>query len=355
MARTPVHHPHPHTPDPAPRLLSLLPVACAVFDAPTGRLLQANPGYFALFGETGSRQALAQWLGRQELESAEGSLQVRAGERSLVLDWRTGEDAGQACWVLTAADVSPQVARLREETQQAERLLFTSRMMSVGEMAATLAHELNQPLAAIVNYLNGSLRLLERAGPAPVLTAVAAAREQALHAGEVIGRVREFVKAREPRRGPLSVPALAETVVRLLAQEADRYRVRVHSTFPPDLPPVWADRVMLEQVLLNLLKNAMEALADAPLRQIELQARINLDGEVEVRVLDTGPGLSEERQASLFNAFQSTKAEGLGIGLAICRSILEYHNGRLFHEPRDGGGSVFGFTLPPAPAEAEGA
>nr|WP_246505746.1 ATP-binding protein [Coralloluteibacterium stylophorae] len=218
-------------------------------------------------------------------------------------------------------------------------------------MAATLAHELNQPLAAIVNYLNGSLRLVGQAGgPAQVERALVAARLQAEHASAVIARVREFVRAREPKRDAHTVADIAGNVIELLRLEAERLSLRIELALAPDLPAVWADRVMIEQVLLNLVKNAIEAMREVPAgeRELRVQARVDLDGEVEVLVLDRGSGFSDAEREQLFSPFFTTKSDGLGIGLSICRSIIEYHEGRLFFEGREGGGSVFGFTLPSA-------
>jgi len=269
--------------------------------------------------------------------------------RWYALHWGEAEHEGRALALLTAIDISERIEALDSHKSQQEKLLFTSRMMSVGEMAATLAHELNQPLAAIVNYLNGSLRLIDQAGgPAQVERALQAARTQAEHAAAVISRVREFVRAREPRRDAQDVHAMAATVLELLRLEAERQQLRIDIALSASLPPVYADRVMVEQVLLNLVKNAIEAMRGIPVAQRELrvEGRVNLDGEVEIRVCDRGTGLSSAEQDQLFSPFFTTKNDGLGIGLAICRSIIEYHEGRLFFEPREGGGSVFGFTLP---------
>ena len=257
--------------------------------------------------------------------------------------------------VLTATDISERIEALDSRSHQQQKLLFTSRMMSVGEMAATLAHELNQPLAAIVNYLNGSLRLVDQSGgPAQVARALTAARTQAEHAAAVIARVREFVRQREPRRDAHDLGAIAANVVELLRLEAERLQLRIDLALAPDLPPVFADRVMVEQVLLNLVKNAIEAMREIPAtrRALRIEARRTLDDEAELRVLDRGAGLSAEQQDQVFSPFFTTKSDGLGIGLAICRSIIEYHEGRLFFEPREGGGSVFGFTLPLARGRA---
>src|SRR5690606_50069 len=262
------------------------------------------------------------------------------------LHWGGAEVDGEAVDLLTAVDISARIEALDSHKSRQEKLLFTSRLMSVGEMAATLAHELNQPLAAIVNYLNGSLRLVGQAGgPVQVERALLAARTQAEHAAAVISRVREFVRAREPRRDAQDVADITGTVVELLRLEAERLQLRIELALAPGLPAVYADRVMVEQVMLNLVKNAIEAMREvaADRRGLRIEGRVNLDGEVEVRVCDRGVGLSEEQGAQLFSPFFTTKSDGLGIGLAICRSIIEYHEGRLFFEPREGGGSVFGF------------
>lgn len=248
-------------------------------------------------------------------------------------------------------DISERIEILDSHKSRQDKLLFTSRLMSVGEMAATLAHELNQPLAAIVNYLNGSLRLVGQAGgPAQVERALLAARTQAEHASAVIARVREFVRAREPRRDAQDVALIVQTVVELLRLEAERQQLRIDIALQPGMPAAYADRVMVEQVLLNLVKNAIEAMREVPAarRDLRVEGRVDLDGAVELRVLDRGKGLSAAESEQLFSPFFTTKSDGLGIGLAICRSIIEYHEGRLFFEPRQDGGSVFGFTLPPA-------
>lgn len=332
-------------------LFDALPVAVAAFERGTGRLLAANALFAAGFEGVpfDDRAAFTAALG----DADGGASEVRAPSdgRWYSLHWGSTPTAD----VLTATDVSGQVEALDSRSHQQEKLLFTSRMMSVGEMAATLAHELNQPLAAIVNYLNGSLRLVDQAGgPAQVARALGAARTQAEHAAAVIARVREFVRAREPRRDAQDIGAIVQHVVELLRLEAERMQLRIDLALAPGLPQVYADRVMVEQVLLNLVKNAIEAMREVPAahRALRIEGRRTLDGDVELRVLDRGPGLSREQQDQVFSPFFTTKQDGLGIGLAICRSIIEYHEGRLFFEPHDGGGSVFGFTLPVAQGRA---
>ncbi|HVI59415.1 MAG TPA: ATP-binding protein [Luteimonas sp.] len=334
-------------------LLEAVPFACAAYARDDGALVAANRRFhdaFAGLPGHARRDALLAALREGALDDADPS-EVHAPHsgRWYTLHWGEAEHAGQPLALLTAVDVSERMEALDSRKSQQEKLLFTSRMMSVGEMAATLAHELNQPLAAIVNYLNGSLRLVDQAGgPAQVERALQAARTQAEHAAAVIARVREFVRAREPRRDAQDVHTMAATVLELLRLEAERQQLRIDLALNPALPAVYADRVMVEQVLLNLVKNAIEAMRGIPVakRELRIEGRINLDGDVELRVCDRGTGLSPAEQDQLFSPFFTTKNDGLGIGLAICRSIIEYHKGRLFFEPREGGGSVFGFTLP---------
>lgn len=337
-------------------MLEAIPFPCAAFNRGDGGLAAANRSYRDAFGGLDGhddRARLLASLSGVDDDSPESPHEVNAphSNRWYALHWGIAEVAGATLDMLTAVDISARIEALDSHKSRQEKLLFTSRLMSVGEMAATLAHELNQPLAAIVNYLNGSLRLVDQAGgPVQVERALVAARTQAEHAAAVISRVREFVRAREPRRDAHDVAQITGTVVELLRLEAERLQLRIELALAADLPPVHADRVMVEQVLLNLVKNAIEAMREVPAAQrgLRIEGRVNLDGEVEVRVCDRGEGLSEEQGRQLFSPFFTTKSDGLGIGLAICRSIIEYHEGRLFFEPREGGGSVFGFTLPPA-------
>ncbi len=341
------------TTSPLAKVLTAVPFACAAFDQRSGALVASNARFDGDLGALpghGQRDALLATLHGDATGDARGD-EVRAPDsgRWYALHWRDLDVDGRALTLLTAVDISERIETLDSHKSQQEKLLFTSRLMSVGEMAATLAHELNQPLAAIVNYLNGSLRLIGQAGgPVQVERALLAARTQAEHASAVIGRVREFVRAREPRRDAQELPVIVDTVLELLRLEAERQQLRIELALPSSLPQVYADRVMVEQVLLNLVKNAIEAMREVPAAQrgLRIEARVNLSDEIEVRVCDRGPGLSQAESEQLFSPFYTTKSDGLGIGLAICRSIIEYHEGRLFFESRDGGGSVFGFTLP---------
>ena len=345
----------------AQAVLDAVPLACALFEEKSGELQMQNAAFAAEFPGLNHGAARREFLQRfedpPELRSGGDEVEVLHVEsrRSYALRSTKLVAAKDRAELISAANISARNETLRRHKTQAERLLFTSRVMSVGEMTTTLAHELNQPLAAIVNYLNVALRLIGRDSPDLSRSgeALLLAREQAAHASAVIARLREFVRAREPKRSALAVADLVATVMQLLKLEAEKQRVRVITELPVSLPPVFADRVMLEQVLLNLVKNAIEAMRDSDPKQREIRigARINLDDQIELRVSDRGCGLSASEAEQLFTPFYTTKSEGLGIGLAICRSIVEYHEGRLYFEDNPRGGSVFVVTLPQAREE----
>ena len=244
----------------------------------------------------------------------------------------------------------------RNRVQQ-EKLLLTSRLMSVGEMASTLAHEINQPLAAIANYNMGCVRRLKSGqwNQAELLAAMEKSSAQAERAGKVVRRVREFLRRREPQREACDLNAVVEEVTELIEIEAERAGAVVTHRLAPDLPLVSADQIMIEQLLLNLIKNGLDSMRDAAAGTRLLSVSTHWrDGAVEVVVADCGCGIAAEVEAELFSPFFTTKEQGMGMGLNICRSIVELHDGRLWFERADGasgdaaGGSRFHFTIPAA-------
>src|SRR5690606_3810569 len=216
-------------------LLVAIPVACAALEQVSGGLVAGNRRYHDQFGPAPGQVSLERLMRGLHPGSTGGAGVERDGRRDVrvphsgrwySLHWGRVEDAGQPLDLLSAVDISERIEVLDSHKSQQEQLLFTSRLMSVGEMAATLAHELNQPLAAIVNYLNGSLRLVgQTGGPVQVERALQAARTQAEHASAVIARVREFVRAREPRRSAHRLGPIADTVLELLRLEAERQQL----------------------------------------------------------------------------------------------------------------------------------
>jgi C4-dicarboxylate-specific signal transduction histidine kinase len=237
--------------------------------------------------------------------------------------------------------------------QQQERLQQTSRLITMGEMASSLAHELNQPLAAIANYNMGCVNRLQANDyrPEELLAAMQKASAQAERAGKIIRRVRDFVKKSEPSRSAVQIAEVIEEIIGFAEIEARKAGVRISVSVPPDLPPAYADKIMIEQLVLNLVKNGIEAMRETVRseRELAISARANGKDFIEVKVSDRGHGVLVEQTEKLFTPFYTTKPDGMGMGLNICRSIIEFHNGRLWTVANPGGGSVFSFTLPVSP------
>jgi two-component system sensor kinase FixL len=244
-------------------------------------------------------------------------------------------------------------ARLQELQSE---LVHISRLTALGEMASALAHELNQPLSAIANYLKGSRRLLanvagadERlAGLDPALDKAA---QQALRAGDIIRRLRAFVARGENERRVESLSKLIEEASALALVGAKEAGVRVRFELDQRADLVLVDKVQVQQVLINLMRNAIEAMEAEPRRELTVRSAPEEGDMVMVSVADTGSGLDEKMQAQLFQPFVTTKAQGMGIGLSISRNIVEAHGGRIWAEPNVGGGTVVHLTLPSAAAE----
>jgi two-component system sensor kinase FixL len=238
-------------------------------------------------------------------------------------------------------------AEARIQEQQSE-LLHMARFTALGEMASTLAHEINQPLTAITNYLKGCRRLLEKSMEenAPILRdAVEKAADQALRAGEVIRHLRDFVARGESERQVERLPALIEEASSLALVGAREINVKVTYSFDPSAELVLADRIQVQQVLLNLMRNAIEAMQGSPRRELQVTTVARDDGMAEVTVMDSGTGLAPEVSAQLFQPFVTTKKHGMGVGLSICRTIVESHGGHIWAEEAPAGGTAFRFTL----------
>jgi len=239
-------------------------------------------------------------------------------------------------------------ARLRQ--LQAE-LAQVSRLTAMGGMASALAHELNQPLAAITNYLRGARRMLERGQPGDAEAASAGvnkAADQALRAGEVIRRLRDFAGRGDSERRIESLASIIEDASALATIGAHEWSVRTVLRFDARADSVLADRVQIQQVMINLIRNAIEAMRSSLRRELTIETRVHGADFSEVRVTDTGPGVAPEAMERLFEPFQTTKKDGMGVGLSICRTIVESHGGAIWGEDAPGGGAVFAFTLPGA-------
>ncbi|WP_301277682.1 PAS domain S-box protein [Dechloromonas sp.] len=255
-------------------------------------------------------------------------------------------------WMASVLDITERKRAEELARQQQAQLQFTSRLVTMGEMASTLAHELNQPLAAIASYNTGCLNLIDQAGctTADIKPALEKIGTQAQRAGKIIRRVHDFVRKSEPKRAPCDLREVVEDCLGFVEADARKHRIRIEADLP-ELPLVPADRLMLEQVLLNLMRNGMEAMADNAEADRLLRVAIEVNEEIlSVSVADQGCGIAPENRDKLFTAFFTTKPDGMGIGLSICRSIIEFHRGRLWADdnPRSstGRGTIFTFTLP---------
>ncbi|PTT75414.1 PAS domain-containing sensor histidine kinase [Pelomonas sp. HMWF004] len=276
--------------------------------------------------------------------------------RARYLQWTDGRLAQ----MLIATDITMRRHAEAQAAQQAEKAQVTSRLMTMGEMASSVAHELNQPLTAITNYCNGMVSRVrnDSIDKEALMAALTKTAKQAERAGQIIHRIRNFVKRSEPQRQPSHATDIVEDAVELAGIELRRRNVAIHTYVAQRLPQMMVDPILIEQVLMNLLKNAAEAIDNASLpasrRHIELRVvpkhSADLGGQIEFSVTDMGPGLPDEVIARMYEAFFSTKADGLGIGLGLCRSIVESHQGRIKAENLYNGtlvvGCRFAFTIP---------
>ncbi|MGQ0621602.1 MAG: PAS domain-containing sensor histidine kinase [Panacagrimonas sp.] len=236
----------------------------------------------------------------------------------------------------------------RERTQQAE-LARVSRLNTMGEMAAALAHELGQPLAATLNYLHGCrLRLAADEFDRELFdSAISQAIYHAEQAGGIVRHVRQFVRKHEPESVLIPINSLIEQMVSFLDFERRQSQTSIVLDMAPDLPPVWVDPLEIKQVLINLIKNAFEAMSEVPPPARVIEISTGRKGRaVLVAVSDRGPGVTKTKLTQIFNAFFTTKPKGIGLGLAVCRSIIESHGGRITVDRNVLGGARFSFTLP---------
>jgi two-component system sensor histidine kinase DctS len=291
-------------------------------------------------------------------EGFETEFMRRDGERFPVMIYEAPlvDGGGQTGWMSAVLDLSAQRSVEELSRQQQERLQATARLATVGEMASLLSHELNQPLAAIASYASGSLNLLDAPDdqtPALLGQALTRIQEQAERAGRVIKSVHDFVRRREQLHEALGADVLIEAVLPLVRLQARKSGTRIELDLPTPAPRVRCDRTMLEQVLLNLTRNGIQAMEEAtPLaeRVLRIVVRQTHPRWVTFSVADAGPGIAPEVAARLFTPFYTTRREGMGLGLSLCRTVIEQHGGALDFGPLPGGaaGTEFRFTLPAA-------
>ena len=259
---------------------------------------------------------------------------------------------------LAVAFASYKSGRLARERKKAieqtavlrEQLAHIARVGTLGEMAAGLAHELNQPLAAIHFEASAALELPADEASEGMRRALVAIGQQSLRAGDIVRRMRTFARRGQAVREPSDMARLIREVLALLAHDLRMHGVTTTETLA-ETPPVLVDRIEIQQVLVNLIRNAMEAMAAVPMAERRVAIETHAHGaHVRVSVADSGPGLDPSIAATLFHPFHSTKPSGLGLGLSICQSLVEAHGGRIGTAPASGRGAVFFFELPAAPA-----
>ncbi len=307
---------------------------------------ESHDGYLERYLRTGERRIIG--IGRVVVgERKDGStfpIELNVGEM------RSGDRRFFTGFIRDLTERQQTEARLQE--LQAE-LVHVSRLTALGEMASNLAHELNQPLSAIANYMKGCQRLLAAGGPETTPTLIQAldrAAAQAVRAGRIIARLREFAARGESERAIESVSKLVEEAGALALVGAKERAIKVRFRFDPAADLVLADKIQVQQVLLNLIRNAVEAMELSPRRELTI-ATARRGDHVEITVADTGTGLDPDVAQRLFQPFVTSKPHGMGVGLSICRTIVEAHGGRIEATPNPGGGTIFSFTLAHVKAE----
>jgi two-component system sensor kinase FixL len=303
---------------------------------------EAHDSYLQRYYHTGERRII-------------GTGRVVVGERrdgsTFPMELTVGEVRAEGARFFTGF-VRDLTERQRTEARLQElqsELVHVSRLTALGEMASALAHELNQPLSAIANYLKGSRMLLGREDPPleRIAEAVERAGNEALRAGEIIRRLRDFVARGEAERHVESLPKLIEEASALALVGAKEHDIRVRYSFDPAVDLVLVDKVQIQQVVLNLVRNAVDSMSEAHAgrRGLDISVTPVEDHMVQVGVADTGPGISPDIAEQLFQPFITTKRQGMGVGLSISRTIVESHGGRIWVEETPGGGATFRFTL----------
>lgn len=341
------------------RITYVNPAFCKMVGIPAEELVGKVPPmpYWAPEAMDEYQERFSNVLAGRVTPQFETIFQRHGGERFPVLIFESplvDQHGKQTGWMGSILDVSERKRAEDLSRTQEEKLQAGARLASMGEIASTLAHELNQPLAAISSYTTGALNLMQQghADPQALQPALEKIHAQAQRAGHVIRSVHQFVKKREPARQRLLMPQLIDNIAPLIELQAQQFFVVLQLQVPPTLPPVLGDQVLLEQVILNLTRNGIQAMAAVPsarrILRVTAELTRNDDGaeSVTVAVIDQGHGISEDVAARLFSPFFSTKAEGMGMGLNICRTTIEFHGGTLTYTDNPAGGTIFRFSLP---------
>jgi len=344
---------------------------CVKLQAEDGTVLEINPAGLRLV----DANQPADLIGRKIYSVVapeyidiyrENMRRVFAGE-AVVYEFRAITLKNRVAWMETHAaplrdargniyallGITRDITEHKQAEEQARRhqteLARVARLSTMGEMATGIAHELNQPLSAIANFSRGCIRRLRAGGMSPLelIEPLEEVCDQAERAGDILRHVRDFVRKSEPHLKPMDVNQIVRAVIKFTEHEARQQRTLVRLNLDPQLPKVAADAIMIEQVMVNLVRNAIEAMSEAnsPRREIAIQTRLLESDSVEIEVADTGPGIDGSLIDQVFDQFFTTKPEGVGMGLAISRSIIESHGGRVRAESSRDGGAILRFNL----------
>jgi len=331
-----------------------------------GLIVSANAAVETIFGY--KPEELIGWNTSQLIRSPSGSGSPYATEHSgqiqeveglrkngsvVPLDMSTAEYAIDNAQLFTriVRDVSSRKQREQQDKEHLDELAHVTRLGLMGEMASGIAHEVNQPLSAISSYTQVSLNLINAEDPdlIKLMEVLYKTQQQALRAGRIIHRMREFVKSHSIHQLSGDINTLIHDAVGLCIADLKQSGIELTFELEPDLPPVYVDHVQIEQVIINLLRNSIDTLKNLPAghpRHLSIHSRLELNGCIQVRVKDNGPGLDKEQQQKVLTPFYTTKADGMGMGLSITRSIIEAHDGTLHFNSEPGKGTTFYFTLP---------
>ncbi|MGZ5998740.1 MAG: two-component system sensor histidine kinase NtrB [Rhizomicrobium sp.] len=300
-----------------------------------------HDGYLEHYVSTGEKHIIG--IGRE--------VQGRRKDGSIFpMNLSVGEGVirGERIFLGIITDISDRLSRERRILDLQSEMLHVSRLTDMGQVAAGLAHELNQPLTAILNYTNAGLDIADERGDDELKSVFGKVAEQASRAGNIIRRLRAFIEKRGPNRTDEDITRTIDEAIRLGQINAAERGIKLRVLFEQGLPNVSIDRVQIQQVLINLMKNAAEAMERSDRRELTVTISRVAPELVQVSVADTGPGISDDMTEKLFQPFVTTKAAGMGMGLSICRGIIEAHGGRLWLESNPDGGATFRFNVPVA-------
>lgn len=319
------------------------------------RMINADPKYIPAaefekhFVNSNARDTIKQNLETNQFVSEE-MRDDASGAWYLIQRGRIPWKNNKIARLTVMTDISEQKQAQLLKRQHQEILHHTAHLTALAEIASTLAHEINQPLMAIATYNDACLRLLanEACDKNEITKAMEKCRAQTIRAGQIFSRMRDFIRRRRPSPGPCNLNVLVHETIQLLETELERASVKVDFSLEDDIPMIQLDRILIAQVIINLVQNAIDSMhsLDRTLRKITISTSVKSDGSVCVSVADRGEGISEDIAEKLFTAFFTTKTQGLGLGLAISKSVVETHGGQLWQTTNPSGGSIFHFELP---------